>query len=67
MAMAAALVTAAAAIADERIDRRIDEAAARIVAQSMGDLRGTIPPGERPVMIRSADVQAPASARWRLF
>lgn len=69
-ALAAAVLTAGAAVADERYDRKLDEAAAGIAAAKMGSLRGGFAPDERPVLVDAAPeppraLPAPAPGEWR--
>ncbi len=59
--LAAAIVAAGGAVADERYDRKLDEAAAGIVAARMGALRTGFAPDERPVLVDVAPEVAPAS------
>ena len=50
---AAALVAVicSPAVADEKYDRSIDEAAARILAQKIGDIRGSFAPDAEQVFV----------------
>lgn len=52
--LAAAILAGGGAVADERYDRKLDEAAADIAAARMGALRGGFQPGERPVLFKPA-------------
>lgn len=76
--LAAALLAGGAAMADERYDRKLDEAAAGIVAARIGSLRGGFAPGERPLLLNlepeprqeraappAAPRTAPAPGEWR--
>lgn len=72
--LAAAIVAAGGAVADERYDRKLDEAAAGIVAARMGALRTGFAPDERPVLVdvapeatpeASKALPAPAPGEWR--
>lgn len=48
--LAAVMLAHGAAAAEERYDRRLDEAAARIIAARMGPLREGFAPDERPAL-----------------
>ena len=48
--LAAGMLAGGHAMADERYDRKLDEAAAGIAAAKMGSLRGGFAPGERPAL-----------------
>jgi len=64
----AALLAASwtAASANEGHDRRIDEAAARIVASRIGALRGSFSAHEAPVFVIAAEGQVTTPIRhWR--
>ncbi len=49
------------ALADGKIDRSIDAAAARIVAARIGDLRGGFAPGDEPVFVTGEDPRVTAA------
>ncbi len=50
--LTAAMLAGGSAVADERYDRKLDEAAAGIVAARMGALRNGFAVDERPVLVR---------------
>lgn len=62
-ALAAAIVAAGSAVADERYDRKLDQAAAGIVAARIGALRGGFAPGERPALVEPAPAPEVRKAR----
>lgn len=59
-ALAAAVMAGNAGAADERYDRRLDRAAAEIVAARIGQLRGGFAPGASPVLSLTQEEAAPA-------
>jgi len=63
----AGMLVATAAAADERIDRSIDEAAGRIVADRVGELRGSLKIGEKPEMVQGMTADAGARRTWTRF
>ena len=69
MRMLACVVVAAAATAqvaeaaEERYDRRLDEAAAGIAASRMGSLRGSFDPGVVPLLVEPMLREPPARLR----
>ena len=67
LAMAAMLAASCvAASGNEGYDRRIDAAAARIVAAKIGDLRGSFGADEAPVFVMLVDAGTTGSIRyWR--
>lgn len=64
---AAALLAALAApaFADEKYDRKIDEAAARIVAGKIGGIRGGLAIGQEPVFVPAVSSETTGSIRRR--
>lgn len=60
-AMLAALC--APALADAKTDRSIDRSAARLLAARIGDLRGTIAPGEATVFVSKDEAEITGSVR----
>ena len=48
-------VVCSPAVADEKYDRSIDEAAARILAGRMGDIRGSFAPDANPLFVSGAE------------
>ena len=52
--LAIAILAGGNAVADERYDRKLDEAAAQIAAAKMGALRGGFAPDERPLLLDPA-------------
>lgn len=69
--LAAGMLAGGTAMADERYDRKLEEAAAGIVAAKMGSLRGGFAPGEAPALLVAQPTEpakaAPALApgEWR--
>lgn len=59
--LAAVMLACGGAVADERYDRKLDEAAAEIAAARMGALRGGFQPGERPALLQPAGEKQPSS------
>lgn len=51
------------AMADGKHDQRIDEAAARIVAGKIGDIRGGFGPGQEPVIVDVSGEQPTGAIR----
>ncbi|MFN3548365.1 MAG: hypothetical protein ACK4U0_12820 [Mesorhizobium sp.] len=62
---AAAFIAAlnGAAFADGKVDRSIDQAAARIVAGRIGDIRGGFAPGVAPTFVRTVSAETTASTK----
>ena len=56
-------VFAGQAMADGKHDHRIDEAAARIVAGKIGDIRGGFGPGQEPVIVDVSSEQPTGAIR----
>ncbi|MVA98787.1 hypothetical protein GN330_16185 [Nitratireductor sp. CAU 1489] len=63
----AGLVLAAPAMADQKFDRSIDAAAARIVAERIGEIRGGFAPGDTPDFVgevKTVASVAPSDGSW---
>lgn len=75
VALAVVSLVAGAGAADERYDRKLDEAAAEIVAARMGPLRGGFSAGEQPALyvpqpqevrpVKQPAPKPPAPGEWR--
>lgn len=63
----AGLALPAPAMADQKVDRSIDAAAARIVAERIGEIRGSFAPGHAPDFVgevKTVASAAPGSSFW---
>ncbi len=63
----AGLALTAPAMADQKVDRSIDAAAARIVAERIGEIRGSFAPGHTPDFVgelKTVASAAPSGSFW---
>ena len=62
---AAMLALAASAAAGERYDRKLEQAAMRIVAENIGDIRGGFSYRQKPRFVAAPDVSVPEAGPVR--